>query len=237
MTVAENGAYAKVIFSAGALNVETAVSPNGQRMIWRAGDQIVVANIDGTGRTWLTTCGYNSDPSWSPDGQRIAYHSNCDGGDDVWIMNADGSNQTRSMNGPTTNGTPFWSPDGQWIAFSTNRTGPNDIWIVRPDGTDARPINSDPTLDTYPAWSPDSQQLVWTCGQSLCLGNINAVGAIPIPNTGPFAENAYWGSDGLISFTRLAGNGFNVWTIRPDGTGLRRLTLDNIGANHPLRLP
>jgi Tol biopolymer transport system component len=243
ITVSAAGSYPTVFFSDGGLNTEPAISPNGQRVAWRgANNHIVVMDRDGSGHRILTSCGYNSDPSWSPDGQRIAYHSNCTGlNSDVWVMNADGTNPVRVTTDPASDGTPVWSPDGQWIAFSTNRNGPNDIWIVRPDGTDARAVTSDAVLNTYIAWSPDSQRLAHTCGQSasasICVSDIASVGSVTLSASAPFADSPHWGGDGLISFNRLSGGGFNIWTIRPDGTGLRRLTLDPINQGQPVRFP
>ena len=239
ITVSREGTYPTRFYSDGGLNTEPAISPNGQRVAWRGGgNQILVINRDGSGFQVLTTCGYNSDPSWSPDGLRIAYHSNCSGGNsDVWVMNSDGTNPVRVTTDPASDGTPVWSPDGQWIGFSTNRTGPNDIWIVRPDGTDFHAVTNDAVLDTYLAWSPGSDQIVHTCGLQLCVGSVSGGGTTPLTATGPFADAPFWATDGLISFGRAVAGSWNIWQIRPDGTGLRRLTLFAGNEGHPVRLP
>jgi Tol biopolymer transport system component len=239
ITVSRDGTYPKPFYSDGGLNTEPALSPNGQRVVWRgAGNQIVVMNRDGSGFKVLTSCGYNSDPSWSPDGLRIAYHSNCSGGNsDIWIMNADGTSPVRVTTDPASDGAPVWSPDGLWIGFSTNRTGPNDIWIVRPDGSDPRAVTNDPVLDTYIAWSPGSDQIVYTCGLQLCVVGIAGGSSVPLTASGPFADGASWGADGIISFGRAVAGSWNVWKILPDGTGLRRLTLYGGNEGHPVRLP
>ena len=56
-------------------------------------------------------------PSWSPDGTKIAFTSHMDDNREIYIMNADGSNQTRLTNEPTGDFYPSWSPDGTRIAF------------------------------------------------------------------------------------------------------------------------
>lgn len=62
-------------------------------------------------------------PTWSPDGSRIAFHSKRDANNDVYVMNADGSNIIRLTDNPAWDGAPSWSPAGNQIAFhSSNRS-------------------------------------------------------------------------------------------------------------------
>ena len=61
---------------------------------------------------------YDFDPTWSPDGSKIAFVSNREGGFQIFSMNADGSNVQRLTNQPADNYQPAWSPDGTKIAFT-----------------------------------------------------------------------------------------------------------------------
>ena len=79
---------------------------------------------------------FSFDPAWSPDGQKIAFTSNRDGGGndwDIYVMNADGSDIARLTDGAG-NEYPAWSPDGQKIAFSSDRGGDSDIYVMNADG-------------------------------------------------------------------------------------------------------
>lgn len=60
-------------------------------------------------------------PSWSPDGQKIAFQSNRDGNWEIYVMNVDGTEQTNLTNHPADDCCPSWSPDGRKIAFLSNR--------------------------------------------------------------------------------------------------------------------
>ena len=71
----------------------------------------------------------NSDPSWSPDGTRIAFSRHSE----IWVMNADGTNQTKLLDSDQC---PRWSPDGTKIAFEGN----GDIWVMNADGTNQRKL-------------------------------------------------------------------------------------------------
>src|SRR5205085_7851288 len=81
--------------------------------------EIYAMNSDGTGQTRLTTNqSIDSDPAFSPDGNRIAFRRLRDGSAEIYLMNSDGSNQTRLTNSPgNDNIRPAWSPDGTKIAF------------------------------------------------------------------------------------------------------------------------
>lgn len=75
-------------------------------------------------------------PAWSPDGQWIAFWSNRDGGNAVYLMEADGANPKRLANGRS----PEWAPDGQQIAFVSRQDDIEGIFIMDTDGENIRPL-------------------------------------------------------------------------------------------------
>ncbi|MBA2533822.1 MAG: PD40 domain-containing protein [Rubrobacter sp.] len=94
-------------------------------------------------------------PGWSPDGKRIMFTSNRDGGDDVYAMRANGSKQERlTVNGLPRDASPVFSPTGRKITLESNREGNFEIYKLRTDGSGAKNLTNDPAADFAPDWQP-----------------------------------------------------------------------------------
>jgi TolB protein len=83
---------------------------------------------------------YARRPCWSPHGQKIAFGSNFDGNDEIYVMARDGSNVTRLTHTPATEYYSSWSPDGRKIAFSSNRDQEHDYQIFVMDADGSNPV-------------------------------------------------------------------------------------------------
>jgi Tol biopolymer transport system component len=107
-------------------------------------------------------------PTWSPDGKRLAFHSDRSDNWDIWIINVDGSGLTRLTTNPTADRYPAWSPDGKRIAFTSKRSGNEDVWVIDVEkalsgsGEQAATRLTDaPDRDRYPMWSSDGKQMTF----------------------------------------------------------------------------
>ncbi|MGQ9785320.1 MAG: nSTAND1 domain-containing NTPase [Anaerolineae bacterium] len=100
--------------------------------------------------------GNDLSPMYSPDGRRIAFESNRDGNTEIYVMNADGSNQRNVSNFPgAADHGPVWSPDGRQIMFYSNRTGNWDIFVMSSDGRNVVNLTNTPDVDEQePFWRP-----------------------------------------------------------------------------------
>jgi len=91
-------------------------------------------------------------PTWSSDGQKIAYHSDWEGNRDICVTDADGQNQRNLTNHPAEEYSPAWSPDGQKIAFHSDRDGNFEIYVMDADGQNQRNLTNHPARDLRADW-------------------------------------------------------------------------------------
>jgi TolB protein len=126
------------------------------------GAQIATVNADGSGFQKITS-GANSNgfPSFSPDGQRIAYRTVGPEGTGLRIMDL----KDRSITTLTQeyDNFPVWSPRGDLIVFVRRLDGDDfEVFTIRPDGGDLRRLTNSRGNDAHPTWSPDGEKIVFS---------------------------------------------------------------------------
>src|SRR5262249_50180235 len=120
-------------------------------------------------------------PNWSPDGTQIVFTSTRNPGDnEIYVMNADGSNQIRLSNNPASDDQADWSwtgsvplptptvtptltpvADAGQIVFISNRDGNNEIYKMDPNGSNQTRLTNNTAPDDQPAWSPNRTKIVF----------------------------------------------------------------------------
>jgi Tol biopolymer transport system component len=173
ITVSPDGTGTKQLTSASGSGNPT-FSPDGEKIAYAASYEagtrgIYVMNRSGNDKKALTNSNNLPEygPTWSPDGKKIAFvrqervstpEGQSDWQVDVWVMNADGSEQKKLTDDFNHEGTPTWSPDGTEIAFVD---GP-DIWTVKPDGSGRHNLTNTPNIgEEDPDFSPDGKKLAF----------------------------------------------------------------------------
>jgi len=90
----------------------------------------------------------------SPEQTKIVFSSERDGNEEIYVMNADGSEQKRLTNNPAVDGSSSWSPDGKKIAFESKRAGNLEIYVMNIDGSELKRLTRNRANDMLPSWSP-----------------------------------------------------------------------------------
>jgi Tol biopolymer transport system component len=195
-------------------------SPDGSHLVFtyrsQSNDQSIgIVHADGSG---LGRLGVGRDPDWSPDGARIAFVRN----DDVYRVNADGSQETRLTTDALPTGRPTWSPDGSRLLLDRAA----GLYLVDAlTGASSR-LLAPPA--SSPAWSPDGARIAFSeqaKGGGSVIAVINADGSGPHELTKGSLDydddNPVWSSDGRrIAFDRwVEQQNSEVRAVNADGSG------------------
>ena len=198
--------------------------------------EVWVSNLDGSGLLNLSKneTADDTDPSWSPDGLKIAFASNRTGKYDIYSVSSTGGSLTNltstlDLSPPFGAELPVWSPDNARIAFGHGY----DIWAMRSDGTGAFQIPSQRDFGgSVLAWSPNGKQLVFDSNTdgapALYVVNVDDGSPAFKLNSGGAGEGpASWAPRPRITFD----SGGDVFTVNGDGTGRFNVTQDSVAIN------
>jgi len=141
--------------------------------------------------------GIDTSPTWSPDCSRIAFVSDRAGGPQIYVMNADGSDQKKITFQGTYNTSPDWGPRDNLIAFTArDERGQYDIFTVTPEGRIDR-LTQNQGSNEDPSWSPNGRYIVFTstrggAGSRIYIMRADGVNQTMITETGGGFSSPTW---------------------------------------------
>ena len=171
---------------------------------------------------------HGSAPSVSPDGTKIAFLSERDGAEDVFVIAADGTGELRLTKTSEAESQPGWSADGRQIWFSVFAGGASRIDSIGLDGKDLRLLGTVPGRALQ--MSPDGKRILYWTGtwtaMKMFSSDLDGSGARQLTDGSGVVWGAHWSPDGRrIAFAdKDAGGDLHVYVIEADGSGRRQAT-------------
>jgi formylglycine-generating enzyme required for sulfatase activity/serine/threonine protein kinase len=168
-------------------------------------------------------------PTPTGGGGLIAFNSNRTGNNEIYLINADGSNLGRLTFSPADDRIPSWSPDGKEIAYQSNTDGDWEIYVLTLDGGRTRQVTSNTCNDYAPEWSPDGDRFVFysDCdgNREIYTVNVDGSGRKQLTQT----EQKYnwfpnWSPDGRqVTYSSNQSGNYQVYVMNADGSSSRAL--------------
>lgn len=202
-----------------------AFSPDGSRMAYDSGSfaptgtRLVVANVDGTGRTTLPLLTESdTDPAWSPDGSRLVFTGRTSNGAgiDLFVVRANGTGLRRLTRGGGLEAS--WS-SRDWIAYVRGAT----IRMVRPDGRRGRRL----VRGAHPDWSPSGKTIAYDLRGRVYRFAVRSPGRRKARRglVRSDTERPAWSPDGrkLVVLRPTGDVPSDLYVVRGDGRGLKRI--------------
>ena len=173
---------------------------------------------------------------------RIAFSAEYNGNRDIYVIDADGSHETRLTNYEDWDWSPAWSPDGKQIAFLSIRDGNSEIYIMDADGANIKRLTLNQSYEGYPMWSPDGKNIAFVsdkdepdpagcvnsptgCNSNIYLININSLNETRLTDSPSLDESPSWSPDGtqIVFYSNRDGNN-EIYLMKADGSNTTRLT-------------
>jgi Tol biopolymer transport system component/imidazolonepropionase-like amidohydrolase len=209
------------------------VSPDSSQVVFDLlGDIYVIPIAGGQAKLLSGGAAWDMHPRFSPDGKQIAFISDRAGGDNIWLMNSDGSNRRQlTKESFRLLSSPYWSPDGDWIIarkhFTNTRSlGAGEVWMYNVHGGSGVQVtqkSTDTSDVNEPAFSPDGRWVYFSYSGPFDYNKD--------PNGGIFQISRYDRFNGLTEPVTTEGGGGVRPTPSPDGRFLayvKRIRLKSV---------
>lgn len=181
------------------------VSPDGKTIVFDfLGDLYTMPITGGKADTLTTGMAFDFQPRFSPDGKKVLFVSDRDGGENLWTIELDSLETKQLTKGKTTRyESPDWSPDGKYYVVAKTGSGPAKLHMAHIDGGSGAPLIKEPrTIRTAgPAFSPDGRYLWYA------------------QRTGTWQYNAAFPQYSIVKYDRTTGK--TVTRVSRYGSALR----------------
>jgi len=230
-----DGENVRALTNHGSITLSPTWSPDASKLAYTSymegNPDLYVINADGSSPKLVAGFhGLNTAPDWSPTGDTLALTLSKDGNSEIYLKEVFSRQMRRLTHDAAIDTSPSFSPDGTSIAFVSDRSGSPQIWVVDVDGRNLRRLSYQGGRSFSPAWSPLGDKIAYVVeqpGEGLQIFVMDADGRNAVQlTTGPGwnQEPAWAPSATHIAFSSTRAGRSNVYTMRADGTDVRRVS-------------
>ncbi len=221
------------------ISITPAVSPDGTRLAFttfvEGTPKIYIHSLE-TGRRltfYNQDASLNTTPDFTPDGRSILFASSITGTSQIYSADLDGRNLRRVSYSRSIDVDPVINPKtGSQIAFTSGRSGLPQVYLMDIDGANVRKLSLGQGDAVQPSWDPKGENISfsWTRGfepgnYNVFIMNVATQNLVQLTYGAGRNENPVFSPSGThIVFSSDRSGGTQIWTMRADGTQLKRLT-------------
>ncbi len=245
-SIDRDGANPKRLTNDRSISLAPAWSPNGEKVAYTSyrfnNPNLFIVKRTGEGRKMVSNePGLNDVAAWSPDGEKIAYVLSRKNNPDIYLLHKDGARERITFfRGIDTS--PAWSPDGKKLAYTSNRSGTPQIYILdisKKNRGRPKRISYSSSQNDDPAWSPDGKSIAYTSLRArhfeIVVEDLESNINLQLTTTGRGgSEHPSWSPNGrFIAFSSSREGKPQIYIMKSDGSGLRKLTFLEGGGHEP----
>jgi CSLREA domain-containing protein len=175
--------------------------------------------------------------------EKIVFSSERDGNREIYIMNADGTNQIRLTNNPANDAEPSLSPDGNLVAFVSRRDGNSEIYVMNSDGTNQTRLTNNPGVDNSPSFSPFGNRITFGSTRDgsgeIYVMDSDGTNQVRVTNNPAGGGTPSFSPDGskIVFVSFCDANAQCIYVMNSDGTNRIRLTKGQFSETQPTFSP
>lgn len=197
------------------------------------GKDLYISDYDGYDPYPLTnTGGINMSPCWFPSGDRIVFTSYRDNNPDLFLLFLKNNQVQKISSHDGLNTAPAVSPDGRYIIATLSIDGNAELYLLSGSGQVVRRLTNSPAIESEPTISPDGKYIAFTSDRlglpQVFVMDFDGKNVRRITFQGSYNASPAWSplGDKIAFVSRNNRGGFDLCTVRPDGTGYTTLTTE-----------
>ena len=249
-TMETDGSNQEILFGNPVKVGQYSWTPDGRRLVFNIANEstdMCYINADGTWLSIILAGRQAFEPSWSPDGTKIAFQSWEHDPSEIYVMDVDGGNLIQLTDNAAYDDYPNWSPDGTKIAYNSQVASTVEIFVMNADGSKQTRLTNILYSNYFPRWSPDGTLILFQSGRlgegtwGIYIMTADGMNVEPVIESADYScVTGSWSPDGakiLFNSNCDEDEYGELYMINVNGTNMTRLTENSALEYFPHWLP